>query len=45
MVDTMLDPRRLLLLYNQAASGQNARGKEQLPLWSEEIPKRVQVMP
>jgi putative zinc-dependent peptidase DUF5700 len=45
LIGTMLDPRRLLLLYNQAASEQNARRKEPLPLWSEEILKEVQVGP
>jgi hypothetical protein len=45
LIDTMLDPRRLLLLYNQTASEQNARGKAQLPLWSEEILKEVRVVP
>lgn len=43
LIGTALDPRRLLLLYNQAASEQNARGKQQLPLWSEEILKQLQV--
>jgi len=41
LIQTMLDPRRLLALYNQAALEQNARRKEQLPLWSEEILKQV----
>jgi hypothetical protein len=43
LIDTMLDPRRLLLFYNQTASEQNARGKEQLPVWSEEILQQVQI--
>ena len=42
LIQTMLDPRRLLGLYNQAAAEQNARGHEQLPLWSEEVLKQVQ---
>ncbi len=37
LIGTMLDPRCLLALYNQAASEQNAAGKLQLPLWSEDI--------
>ena len=41
LIQTMLDPRRLLVLYNQAAAEQNARGHEQLPLWSEEILKQT----
>jgi hypothetical protein len=42
LIQTMLDPRKLLLLYNQAAQEQNANGKEKLPLWSDEILKAVQ---
>ncbi len=45
LIDTMLDQRRLLLLYNQAASELNAQGREHLPLWSEEILKQVQAAP
>ena len=41
LIETMLDPRRLLVLYNQAAAEQNAAGKEHLPLWSEELLKQV----
>jgi hypothetical protein len=41
LIDTMLDPRRLLVLYNQAAAEQNAAGKEPLPLWSAELLKQV----
>ena len=37
VIGTMLDPRCLLVLYNQAASEQNAAGKEQLPLWSDSV--------
>jgi hypothetical protein len=41
LIETMLDPRRLLVLYNQAAAEQNAAGKEHLPLWSAELLKQV----
>ena len=41
LIKTMLDPRRLLVLYNQSAVEQNAAGKEQLPLWSDEVLKQV----
>ena len=41
LIDTMLDPRRLLVLYNQAATEQNAAGKDHLPLWSDELLKRI----
>jgi hypothetical protein len=41
LIKTMLDPRRLLVLYNQSAVEQNAAGKEQLPLWSDEALKEV----
>jgi len=37
LIQTMLDPRKLLVLYNQTAAEQNARSQEQLPLWSAEI--------
>jgi len=42
LIQTMLDPRRLLVLYNQAATEQNAQGREHLPLWSDELLKQVQ---
>ncbi len=42
LIQTMLDPRRLLVLYNQAATEQTGAGKQQLPLWSEEVLKQVQ---
>jgi Putative zinc dependent peptidase (DUF5700) len=42
LIQTMLDPRRLLVLYNQAAAEQNPTGKGQLPRWSDEVLKRVQ---
>jgi len=41
LIETMVDPRKLLLLYNRAAAEQNAAGKEQLPLWSDELLKQV----
>ncbi|MGA7360661.1 MAG: hypothetical protein WBW70_17520 [Candidatus Sulfotelmatobacter sp.] len=37
LIETMLDPRCLLVLYNQTASEQNAAGKEQLALWSDSV--------
>jgi len=37
LIETMLDPRHLLVLYNQAAAERNAAGKETLPLWSAEV--------
>ena len=37
LIGTMLDPRCLLVLYNRAATEQNAAGKPPLPLWSEDI--------
>lgn len=43
LIQTMLDPRRLLVLYNQAAAEQNAAGKEKLPLWSEEVLEKLEV--
>jgi hypothetical protein len=42
LIETMLDPRRLLVLYNQAAEEQNRAGKTQLPKWSEEVLEKVQ---
>jgi hypothetical protein len=41
LIETMEDPRRLLVLYNQAASEQNKAGKAPLPLWSEEVLKQI----
>jgi hypothetical protein len=37
LIETMLDPRCLLVLYNRAASEQNTAGKPSLPLWSKDI--------
>jgi hypothetical protein len=41
LIQTMLDPRKLLLLYNEVASEQNASSKEKLPLWSEQVIKEL----
>ena len=41
LIETMVDPRKLLVLYNRAAAEQNAAGKEQLLLWSDELLKEV----
>ena len=41
LIETMVDPRKLLMLYNRAAAERNAAGKEQLPLWSDELLKQV----
>ncbi len=45
LIDTMLDPRCLLVLYNRAATEQNAAGKPSLPLWSEDILNAVRAGP
>jgi len=40
LIETMLDPRRLLVLYNEAATKYNASasvGTDHLPLWSAEL--------
>lgn len=37
LIETMLDPRRLLVLYNRAAAEQNARGGKPAPLWSARV--------
>jgi len=37
LIDCMLDPRELLVRYNQAAKELNDQGKEKLPLWSPEL--------
>jgi hypothetical protein len=42
LIETMLDPRHLLVLYNQAASEQNRGGNGPLPSWSEDVLKQVQ---
>jgi hypothetical protein len=42
LIATMLDPRCLLVLYNRAATEQNAAGKPPLPLWSEDVLSAVQ---
>lgn len=43
LIQTMLDPRQLLALYNRAAKEFNAVGKNQLAVWSEEVLKQVGV--
>lgn len=45
LIDTMLDPRCLLVLYNRTAAEQNAAGKPPLPLWSEDILSAVHAGP
>jgi hypothetical protein len=42
LIQTMLDPRLLLVRYNQAAREQDRRNKEPLPLWSEQLLEQVQ---
>jgi hypothetical protein len=37
LIDAMLDPRKLLVLYNRAASEQNKIGETRLPLWSSRL--------
>ena len=41
LIRTMLDPRRLLVLYNKVAEEENDAGKNRLPLWSESILEHV----
>jgi hypothetical protein len=43
LIQTMQDPRRLLVLYNQAAEEQNAGSKDKLPLWPGEVLTSMQV--
>lgn len=45
LLDSMLDPRRLLVLYNQAAAEQNSARRDPLPLWSEGVLKQVGAIP
>ena len=45
LIETMIDPRQLLILYNQAAMEQNAASKKHLPLWSDELLKQVGAIP
>lgn len=42
LIQTMPDPRHLLVLYNQAAGELNAGSADKLPLWSEEVLKGMQ---
>jgi hypothetical protein len=41
LIQTMLDPRKLLVLYNRAAEEQNAAGGDTLPLWPEEMLQHI----
>lgn len=45
LISCMLDFRKLLASYNRAAAEQNARGGEQLPLWSPELLRLVKAVP
>ena len=40
LIETMLDPRRLLVLYNRAAAAENARGGKR-PVWSARVLEEV----
>jgi hypothetical protein len=41
LIQTMLDPQRLLVLYNQATAELNASSQQKLPLWSEQMLKEL----
>ena len=41
LIDAMLDPRKLLVLYNRAASEGNRDGATRLPLWSAPIASAI----
>jgi hypothetical protein len=43
LIETMLDSRLLLAMYNQAAAEQNMRSGEKLALWSPELLKKIGV--
>jgi len=45
LVECISDPRQLLAKYNQAATKDNAAGKENLPLWSPELLEAVSAPP
>lgn len=45
VLEAVLDPRRLLELYNRAAAERNAQGHLHLPLWSDEVLERVAARP
>jgi hypothetical protein len=45
LIDCMLDPRQLLVLYNQAAKEINEGGREKLALWSPELLQKIQPQP
>ena len=42
LTDAMIDPRKLLLLYNRAASEQNGRQERWSALWSSELLAKLQ---
>lgn len=42
LIQTMLDPRQLLVLYNQVAAEQNRTGKPQFSRWSDEVLRQVE---
>jgi Putative zinc dependent peptidase (DUF5700) len=41
LIDCMLDPRELLVRYNEAAKESNDRGHEKLALWSRELLQKI----
>lgn len=41
LIDCMLDPRQLLVRYNQAAKEINERGQDKLALWSDELLQKI----
>jgi hypothetical protein len=41
LVECMSDPRKLLVAYNRAAAELNAKGKQQLALWSPELLEKI----
>jgi hypothetical protein len=45
LIETMLDPRELLVLYDRAAAERNAAGTDDLPLWSDETLEQVGAAP
>jgi hypothetical protein len=45
LIETMLDPRQLLRLYNQAAAEKNATGGSHLALWSSDLLEQLEPRP
>ena len=43
LMDAMLDPRKLLVLFNRAAAEQNRKHKADIALWSPELLKKLAV--